>query len=363
MGQYLLKRLLLIIPTLLLILLTNFVLIQAAPGGPVEQQIAQIEQAHKQDTNLTNASNVGGGANLSSHNTDASSYRGSRGLSEEMVAQIEQQYGFDKPPAERFLLMLGNYAVLDFGESFFKGESVTDLIIQKMPVSVSLGLWSTVLIYLIAIPLGIYKSVHHGSGVDKVTAILLAVGHAVPVFVFAVILLVLFAGGSYWQIFPLQGLTSDNFEQLSWLGKVKDYFWHLALPLLASTIGGFAALTYLTKFSFVEELGKQYVLTARAKGLSWRSVLYGHVFRNAMLIVIAGIPSAIVGIFFTGNFLIEIVFNLDGLGLLGFEAIQQRDYPVIFGTLFIFTLAGLFLQLLSDLSYHLIDPRVDFESR
>ncbi|GAA0313688.1 microcin C ABC transporter permease YejB [Psychrobacter aestuarii] len=353
MGRYVIKRLLLILPTLFLILLANFVIVQAAPGGPVEQQIAMIEQGQKQQASMKSA---GGG-------TAQQTYQGTRGLSEEMVESIKAQYGFDKPAPERFWLMLKSYAQLDFGTSFFKGQSVTDLILEKMPVSISLGLWSTLLIYLIAIPLGIYKACHHGSSMDKLSALILAIGHAIPVFVFAVILLVFFAGGSYFNWFPLQGLTSENFDQLSVLGKIKDYFWHLALPLLASTVGGFAGLTYLTKFSFLEELGKQYVLTARAKGLGERQVLYGHVFRNAMLIIIAGVPAAIVGIFFTGNFLIEIIFKLDGLGLLGFEAIQQRDYPVIFGTLFIFTLVGLVLQLISDVSYHLIDPRIDFEER
>ncbi|WP_227429612.1 microcin C ABC transporter permease YejB [Psychrobacter sp. I-STPA6b] len=356
MGRYILKRLALMLPTLFLILLANFIIVQTAPGGPVEQQISLIEQANKGDATAVAPSSTPTMGN-------GGKYQGSRGLSEEMVKAIEAQYGFDKPAPERFWLMLKNYAHLDFGESFFKGEPVIDLILAKLPVSISLGLWSTLLIYLIAIPLGIYKAIHNGSTMDKATAFLLAVGHAIPVFVFGVILLVFFAGGSYWQIFPLQGLVSENFEQLSFLGKVKDYFWHLALPLLASTIGGFAGLAYLTKFSFLEELGKQYVLTARAKGLSENQVLYGHVFRNAMLIIIAGIPAAVVGIFFAANFIIEIIFNLDGLGLLGFEAIVQRDYPVIFGTLFIFTVVGLVLQLISDLSYHLVDPRIDFESR
>lgn len=356
MGRYILKRIWLIIPTLFLILLTNFVLVQAAPGGPVEQQIAQIEQG--QMTGDTPGASMAGNNAL-----DGNSYRGSRGLSEEMVEAIKAQYGFDKSAPERFWLMIKSYATLDFGESFFKGKPVTDLIIEKLPVSISLGLWSTLLIYLIAIPLGIYKAMRNGSNIDRLTAVMLAVGHAIPVFVFGIILLVMFAGGSYWQIFPLQGLVSENFDQLSILGKIKDYFWHLALPLVASTVGGFAGLTYLTKFSFMEELSKQYVLTAKAKGLGTNQVLYGHVFRNAMLIIIAGVPAAIVGIFFTGNFLIEIIFKLDGLGLLGFEAIQQRDYPVIFGTLFIFTLVGLLLQLISDISYRLIDPRIDFEGR
>ena len=351
MGQYILKRLLLIIPTLFLILLTNFAIVQSAPGGPVEQKIAEIEQAQKQGATQTQLSNP------------TTSYQGSRGLSPGMVDAIKQQYGFDKPAPERFWIMLTNYAKGDFGESFFKGKPVGQLIIEKMPVSISLGLWSTLLIYMIAIPLGIAKAIRHNSLMDKTTALLLAVSYAIPVFVLAVLLLVLFAGGSYWQIFPLQGLVSENFDKLSALGKIKDYFWHLALPLVASTIGGFAGLAYLTKFSFMEELNKQYVLTARSKGLTERRVLYGHVFRNAMLIIIAGLPSAIVGIFFTGNFLIEVIFNLDGLGRLGFEAIQQRDYPVIFGTLFIFTLIGLILQLISDVTYHLIDPRIDFEGR
>ena len=280
-----------------------------------------------------------------------------------MVEAIKKQYGFDKSAPERFWLMLTSYAKGGFGTSFFKGKPVGELILDKMPVSISLGLWSTLLIYLIAVPLGIAKARRHNSLMDKTTALLLAVSYAVPVFVLAVVLLVMLAGGSYWQIFPLQGLVSENFDKLSTFGKIKDYFWHLALPITASTIGGFAGLAYLTKFSFMEELNKQYVLTARSKGLSEKKVLYGHVFRNAMMIIIAGLPSAIVGIFFTGNFLIEVIFNLDGLGRLGFEAIGQRDYPVIFGTLFIFTLMGLILQLISDVTYHLIDPRIDFEGR
>lgn len=353
MFNYILKRLLLIIPTLFLILLTNFAIVQSAPGGPVEQKIAQIEEERKH-----------GGAGVEGVNLQSSNnYQGSRGLSPAMVEAIKKQYGFDKSAPERFWLMVKNYAQLDFGKSFFKGKPVTDLLIEKMPVSISLGLWSTLLIYLIAIPLGIAKAKRHNSLMDKSTALLLAVAYAVPVFVLGVVLIVMFAGGSYWQIFPLQGLVSENFDKLSTFGKIKDYFWHLALPLMASTIGGFAGLAYLTKFSFMEELNKQYVLTARSKGLSEQEVLYGHVFRNAMLIIIAGLPSAIIGIFFTGNFLIEVIFNLDGLGRLGFEAIGQRDYPVIFGTLFIFTVIGLVLQLISDVTYHWIDPRIDFEGR
>ncbi|QRO13494.1 microcin C ABC transporter permease YejB [Moraxella osloensis] len=349
MGKYILKRLLLIIPTLFLILLTNFAIVQSAPGGPVEQKISQIEAEQKHSSTQTQLSTT--------------TYQGSRGLSPDMVEAIKKQYGFDKSAPERFWLMLTSYAKGDFGTSFFKGKPVSQLILDKMPVSISLGLWSTLLIYLIAVPLGIAKARRHNSLMDKTTALLLAVSYAVPVFVLAVVLLVMLAGGSYWQIFPLQGLVSENFDKLSTFGKIKDYFWHLTLPITASTIGGFAGLAYLTKFSFMEELNKQYVLTARSKGLSEKKVLYGHVFRNAMMIIIAGLPSAIVGIFFTGNFLIEVIFNLDGLGRLGFEAIGQRDYPVIFGTLFIFTLMGLILQLISDVTYHLIDPRIDFEGR
>ncbi len=357
MGAYIVRRLLLIIPTLFLILLTNFIIVQAAPGGPVEQAIHQAESGTAQGGI---GAGTGDGAAAASR---GDRYQGSRGLSPEMVEQIKHQYGFDKPAHERFWTMLKGYLTLDFGDSFFKGKSVTELLVEKMPVTVSLGLWSTLLIYLIAIPLGIQKAIKHNGFFDRATAVLLVIGYAIPTFIFAVLLIVLFAGGSYWQIFPLQGLTSEGFEELSFFNQVKDYFWHLALPLTAVTIGGFAGLSYLTKFSFMEELGKQYVLTARAKGLVERRVLYGHVFRNAMLVIIAGMPAALVGIFLASNFLIEIIFNLDGLGLLGFEAVQQRDYPVIFGTLFLFTLVGLLLQLVSDVLYQVIDPRIDFGQR
>ncbi|XID75479.1 microcin C ABC transporter permease YejB [Alkanindiges sp. WGS2144] len=358
MGAYVVKRLLLIIPTLFLILLSNFLIVQAAPGGPVEQAMEQARQG----AGLGKGASVGGdGAGTSG--VSSSQYQGARGLSPEIIEQIRQQYGFDKPAPERFWLMLKGYLRFDFGTSFFKDKSVLALIGEKLPVSVSLGLWSTLLIYLVSIPLGIRKARQHGLFFDKSTSLLLAVGYAVPTFVFAVVLIVFFAGGSYFQWFPLQGLVSENFAQLSWLQKISDYFWHLTLPLLAITLGGFASLTYLTKFSFLEELNKQYVLAARAKGLTENKVLYGHVFRNAMLIVIASLPSALIGIFFVGNLFVEIIFNLDGLGLLGFEAIQNRDYPVIFGTLFIFTLLGLVLQLVSDILYQVIDPRINFESR
>ncbi|NNH34892.1 microcin C ABC transporter permease YejB [Acinetobacter terrestris] len=351
MGIYILKRLLLIIPTLFFILLINFVVIQIAPGGPVEQAIQQAEAFQ------------GMGATGGETATAKSNYQGAKGLSEEMVEKIKAQYGFDQPAPERFWMMLKSYVTFDFGTSFFKDKPVTQLLWEKMPVSLSLGLWSTLLIYLVSIPLGIKKARQHGMLFDKSTSMLLAIGYAVPSFVFAVLLIVFFAGGSYFQWFPLQGLVSENFSELSLLGKIKDYFWHMTLPLLAMVIGGFASLTYLTKYSFMEELSKQYVLAARSKGLTESRVLYGHVFRNAMLIVIAGLPEALIGIFFVGNLFIEIIFNLDGLGLLGFEAIQQRDYPVIFGTLFLFTLLGLILRLISDVLYQVIDPRINFDSR
>ncbi len=353
MGTYILKRLLLIIPTLFLILLINFVIVQIAPGGPVEQAIQQAEAFQ----------GMGGLAGGETAVNDHTHYQGAKGLSEEMVEKIKAQYGFDQPVHIRFWDMLKGYVQFDFGTSFFKDKPVTQLLWEKLPVSLSLGLWSTLLIYLISIPLGIKKARKHGSIFDKSTSMLLAVGYAIPAFIFAILLIVFFAGGSYFQWFPLQGLVSEDFAQLSFWAKVKDYFWHMTLPLLAMIIGGFAGLTYLTKYSFMEELSKQYVLAARSKGLNESRVLYGHIFRNAMLIVIAGLPEALVGIFFVGNLFIEIIFNLDGLGLLGFEAIVQRDYPVIFGTLFLFTLMGLILRLISDVLYQVIDPRINFDSR
>jgi microcin C transport system permease protein len=354
MGIYIFKRLLLIIPTLFFILLINFVVIQIAPGGPVEQAIQRAETFQG-----VGAAATGGAETVKVQ----SNYQGAKGLSDEMVEKIKAQYGFDKPAHERFWLMLKGYLTFDFGSSFFKDKPVTQLLWEKMPVTISLGLWSTLLIYVVSIPLGIKKAKQHGLLFDKSTSLLLAIGYAVPSFVFAVLLIVFFAGGSYFQWFPLQGLVSENFTELSFFGKIQDYFWHMTLPLIAMVLGGFAGLTYLTKYSFMEELNKQYVLAARAKGLSENRVLYGHVFRNAMLIVIAGLPEALVGIFFVGNLFIEIIFNLDGLGLMGFEAVVQRDYPVIFGTLFLFTLLGLVLRLISDVLYQVIDPRINFDSR
>lgn len=351
MGTYILKRLFLIIPTLFLILCINFAVIQIAPGGPVERAIQQAESFQRLQAIKTGVA------------SESSNYQGAKGLSEDMLRQIEAQYGFDQPAYIRFGVMLKNYLSFNFGSSFFKDKPVTQLIWEKMPVSISLGLWSSLLIYLIAIPLGIRKAKQHGMLFDKTTSLILAMGYAVPAFVFAILLIVFFAGGSYFQWFPLQGLVSDNFQQLRLLAKICDYFWHLSLPILAMVLGGFASLAYLTKYSFLEELNKPYVWAARAKGLSESQVQYGHVFRNAILVIMAGLPEALLGIFFVGNLFIEIVFNLDGLGLLGFEAIIQRDYPVIFGTLFIFTLLGLILRLICDVLYQWIDPRIDFESR
>ena len=359
MLAYIVRRLLLIVPTLLGILLINFIIVQAAPGGPVEQMIAKLEGFDAASGGAT-ARVSGGGGEVS---VAGSNYRGAQGLDPELVAEIEKMYGFDKSAPERFWLMIKSYAQLDFGQSFFRDASVVDLILEKMPVSISLGLWSTLITYLISIPLGIAKATRHGSAFDVWTSSAIIVGYAIPAFLFAILLIVLFAGGSYWDWFPLRGLTSGNFDELSLGGKILDYFWHLALPVTALVIGNFATLTLLTKNSFLDEIGKQYMVTARAKGLTDNRVLYGHVFRNAMLIVVAGFPSAFLGIFFAGSMLIEVIFSLDGLGLLGFESIVNRDYPVVFGTLFIFSLFGLVAKLLSDLMYTLIDPRIDFDSR
>jgi microcin C transport system permease protein len=290
-------------------------------------------------------------------------YRGAQGLDPEFIKDLERQFGFDKPLYERFVQMIGKYIVFDFGESYFRNRSVVDLVLDKMPVSISLGLWTTLLVYLISIPLGIAKAVRDGSRLDVWSSVVVVVGNAIPAFLFAVLLLVVFAGGSYLDWFPLRGLTSDNWEQLSWPAKILDYFWHITLPVFAMVIGGFATLTMLTKNSFLDQIGQQYVMTARSKGLTEHQVLYGHVFRNAMLIVIAGFPGAFVGILFTGTVFIEIIFSLDGLGLLGFEAAFNRDYPLMFGTLYFFSLVGLVLNLVGDLMYTIVDPRIDFESR
>lgn len=359
MAAYILRRLLLIVPTLLGILFINFLIVQAAPGGPVDQAVARL-----QGLDSSAAARMGGGMGSEAASPGTNSkYRGAQGLDPALIEDIKKQYGFDKPAHERLWLMLTSYARFDFGQSFYRDKSVIGLIAEKMPVSVSLGLWSTLIIYLVSIPLGIRKALRNGSRFDVWSSGVIIAGYAIPGFLFAILLIVLFAGGSYWQWFPMQGLVSENFDQLSTWGKLADYAHHMVLPTICMSIGGFATLTILTKNSFLDEINKQYVLTARAKGLTENQVLYGHVFRNAMLIIIAGIPATLVGVFLTGSLLIEVIFNLDGLGLLGFESVLSRDYPVIFGTLFIFTLVGMLLKLASDLVYVLVDPRIDFESR
>ena len=369
MAAYLLKRLLLIIPTLIGIMTISFIVIQFAPGGPVERVIAQVT-----GTDVGATSRIGGGTGdgvtgpattgaPAGADGGAAKYRGAQGLDPEFIKELEKQFGFDKPAHERFLLMMWNYATFDFGKSYFRDVSVLQLIQEKLPVSISLGIWMTVLTYAISIPLGIRKAVKDGEPFDAWTSGVLAIGYAVPGFLVAVLLLVLFAGGSFVQWFPLRGLTSENWDQLTLAGKVMDYFWHLTLPLIAMSLGAFTTMSLLTKNAFLDEIRKQYVLTARAKGLDQRQVLYGHVFRNAMLLIIAGFPGAFIGAFFTGSLLIETIFSLDGLGLLGFESIINRDYPVVFATLYIFSLVGLIVNLVSDFIYTLVDPRIDFESR
>jgi len=365
MTAYIIRRLLLIIPTLLAIMVINFVIIQTAPGGPVEQVIAELTGQGSAITERVTRTGTGETlqARTAADSGATGKYRGAQGLDPEFIKELERQFGFDKPLYERFLQMMGNYIVFDFGESYFRNRSVVDLVLDKMPVSISLGLWTTLLVYLISIPLGIAKAVRDGSRLDVWSSVVVIIGNAIPAFLFAVLLLVVFAGGSYLDWFPLRGLTSENWEELSWPAKILDYFWHITLPVFAMVIGGFATLTMLTKNSFLDQIGQQYVMTAHSKGLTERQVLYGHVFRNAMLIVIAGFPSAFVGILFTGTVFIEIIFSLDGLGLLGFEAAFNRDYPLMFGTLYFFSLIGLLLNLLGDLMYTVVDPRIDFESR
>ena len=363
MGAYILRRLLLIIPTLLGIMIVNFTLTQFVPGGPIEQIAAQLQGEGDVFRNISGGgAEAGGGAGGSALEQQ---YSGARGLPPEFIAQLEKEFGFDKPPVERFLMMIGDYLTFDFGNSWFRGRPVMDLVLETLPVSITLGLWSTLLAYLISIPLGIRKAVRDGSRFDKWTSGVIIMGYAIPAFLFAVLLMVLFAGGSYWKIFPLSGLTSEQriWDTLSWWGKVKDYAWHAALPVIATSISGFATLTLLTKNSFLDEISKQYVMTARAKGLTESRVLYGHVFRNAMLIVIAGFPAMLLGMLFGASILIEQIFSLDGLGRLGFAAAVQRDYPVIFGTLYVFGLLSLVVGILSDLMYVFVDPRIDFESR
>ncbi|WP_342594427.1 microcin C ABC transporter permease YejB [Salinicola lusitanus] len=355
MASYVVRRLLLMIPTLLGILLLNFIIVQAAPGGPIDQMMARFE-----GLSSTASTGLEGGGGDSVGGNDS---RRLQGVNDQLRQTLTEEFGFDKPAWERFALMLRDYATFDLGDSLFRGQSVTTLILDRLPVSISLGLWTTLLVYLISIPLGIRKALRHGSAFDIWSSGVVIVGYAIPGFLFAILLIVVFAGGSYLNWFPLRGLTSVDFDELSLLGKIQDYFWHITLPVAASAIGSFATLTMLTKNSFLDEIHKQYVLTARAKGASDRRVLYGHVFRNAMLIIIAGMPAALIGIFFTGSLLIEVIFSLNGLGLLGFEAVMQRDYPLIFGTLYLYTLIGLLLKLVSDLTYVWVDPRIDFATR
>ena len=369
MYAYIVRRLLLIIPTLFGIMVINFAVVQVLPGGPVEQMIAQLTGEAIDVTARVGGeagSEVAAGKRTQATGKQAgapSRYRGAQGLPPELIKDIERQFGLDKPAHERFALMISSYVRFDFGDSFFQDKSVAQLVVDKMPVSISLGLWTTLLVYMISIPLGIAKAVRDGSKFDVWTSGVVVFGNAVPGFLFAILLIVVFAGGRYLDWFPLRGLVSPNFDDLSLLGKIADYFWHMTLPVLSMVIGGFAGLSMLTKNSFLEEINKQYVITARAKGLEERRVLYGHIFRNAMLIVIAGFPAAFIGILFTGAMLTEIIFSLDGLGLLGFEAALKRDFPVMFGTLYFFTLLGLAMGIIGDIMYHVIDPRIDFEAR
>jgi microcin C transport system permease protein len=369
MSAYIIRRLLFMIPTLFGIMLVAFVVVQFAPGGPVEQVIAKLTGA---DTGATSRISGSAGGDFGSRGmakggsqVDAvtSKYRGAQGLDPEFIKKLEKQFGFDKPAYERFFIMLWNYVRFDFGKSYFRDVSVMQLIKEKLPVSISLGIWMTLLTYLISIPLGIRKAVDAGSQFDVWTSTVIVIGYAIPGFLFAILLIVLFAGGSFFDWFPLRGLVSENFWQLPWYAKIGDYFWHITLPIISMAISAFATMTLLTKNSFLDEIRKQYVLTARAKGCTRNQVLYGHVFRNAMLIVVAGFPGAFVSAFFTGSLLIETIFSLDGLGLLGFESVLNRDYPVVFATLYIFSLIGVVVNLISDLTYTWIDPRIDFETR
>ena len=365
MAAYILRRLLLMVPTILGIMAISFAIVQFAPGGPVERVIAQLQGHDVAATSRFTGAQDGStlGTNMAAQAAVNSKYRGAQGLDPEFIAELEAQFGFDKPVHERFLKMVGDYARFDFGESYYRDIPVVDLIMEKLPVSITLGLWTTLLTYLISIPLGIAKARRDGTRFDVWTSAVIIVGYAIPGFLFAVMLIVLFAGGSYLDWFPLRGLTSDNFDELSVLGQIGDYLWHITLPVIAMTIAGFATTSLLTKNAFLDEIRKQYVVTARAKGLDETRVLYGHVFRNAMLIVIAGFPGAFIGAFFTGSLLIETIFSLDGLGLLSYESIINRDYPVVFASLYIFGLIGLLVTLISDLTYMWVDPRIDFEAR
>ena len=367
MSAYIIRRILFMIPTIFGIMLVSFVVVQFAPGGPVERVIAQLSGSDTGATSRISGSSGGDFANRGAMSGAAgeinSKYRGAQGLDPAFIKSLEKQFGFDKPAYERFFMLMWNYLRFDFGESYFRDTSVLKLILERMPVSISLGLWMTLLSYAISIPLGIRKAVKDGSRFDVWTSTVIVIAYAIPGFLFAVFLIVLFAGGSFLQLFPLRGLVSENWAQLSWYGKILDYFWHLALPMTAMVLSAFATTTFLTKNSFLEEIRKQYVTTARAKGLTEHQVLYGHVFRNALLIVIAGFPGAFISAFFAGSLLIETIFSLEGLGLLGFESVMNRDYPVVFADVYIFSLLGLVINLISDLTYTWVDPRIDFETR
>lgn len=362
MGVYIIKRLALMIPTLFGIMLINFIIIQSAPGGPVDQMLAKMAG---EEMSATQGMRGSSGAIGSGGRSDSMSggFDSARGIDPSYIKELEKQFGFDKPAHERFFIMIRDYLSFEFGQSFYQDVPVVDLVKQRLPVSISLGLWTLLFVYMISIPLGIAKAVRDGTPFDIWTSAVVFAGYAVPAFIIAVLLIVFFAGGEFLNIFPLRGLFSDNFRDMSTVEKILDYLWHITLPVIAMLLGAFATLTLLTKNTFLEEINKQFVLTARAKGLTERRVLYGHVFRNAMLIVVAGFPAAFVSVLFTGALLIEVVFSLNGLGLLGYEAALTRDYPVLFGTLFVFTLIGLVMHLVGDIMYMLIDPRIDFETR
>ena len=363
MGAYIVRRLLLMIPTVFGIMAISFLITQFAPGGPVEQALANLSGQNQSIIERVTGSEAGDFAGQPAQGGKGGAYRGSQGLSPDLVARVEKQFGFDKPPLERFGLMLWNYLRFDFGESYYRDISVIDLVKEKMPVSISLGLWMTLIAYGISIPLGIKKAVTDGSRFDVWTSTIVIIGYAIPGFLIGIMLIVLFAGGSFWSIFPLRGLTSPGWESFPWWRQILDYFWHMTLPIIAMGLGAFATTTLLTKNSFIDEIGKQYVTTARAKGLTERQILYRHVFRNAMMLIIASFPAAFISAFFSGSLLIETIFSLDGLGLLGLESVSNRDYPVVFATLYIFSLLGLVVALISDLAYMWVDPRLDFESR
>ena len=365
MFYYLTKRILLIIPTLFLIMLVNFLIIQSAPGGPVERLINSLNHPNQISGESATANhNSALISNQVSQNTAQTiKYRGASGIDPEIIAKIEKLYGFDLPLWTRFWQMIKKYLTFDFGNSFYQDKSVINLVIERLPVSLSLGLWTTLLVYLISIPLGIKKAVNNGSRFDIYSSFIVIIGYAIPSFLFAILLMVLFCGGNFWSVFPLRGLVSSDFASFNWWQKIIDYFWHLCLPIISMVIGGFASLTFLCKNSFLEEINKQYVVAARARGLNQQQILYRHIFRNALLIVIAGFPTALIGVIFTSSMLIEVIFSLNGLGLLGFESAMSRDYPVMFATLYFFTLLGLLSSLLSDVTYRLIDPRINFENQ